>query len=112
MAAPMITKFGSAGASSASGRAAVTDHSFDLLYHEGEVPVGITYHYYWFRDQAQNGLIGDDARLNVLFYAIWIVFIFEAFNLVPLDLDALALRVGDLVRRLDQLDYLRQIAIR
>ena len=26
---------------------------------EAEVPVGITYHYYWFRDQAQNGLIGD-----------------------------------------------------
>ena len=31
---------------------------------EGEVPVGITYHYYWFRDQAQNGLIGDDAALH------------------------------------------------
>ncbi|WP_040339787.1 iron ABC transporter substrate-binding protein [Candidatus Blastococcus massiliensis] len=31
---------------------------------EGEVPVGITYHYYWFRDQAQDGLIGDDARLH------------------------------------------------
>lgn len=31
---------------------------------EGEVPIGITYHYYWFRDQAQNGLIGDDARLH------------------------------------------------
>ena len=31
---------------------------------EGEVPVGITYHYYWFRDQAQNGLIGDDAQLH------------------------------------------------
>jgi iron(III) transport system substrate-binding protein len=31
---------------------------------EGEVPVGITYHYYWYRDQAQNGLIGDDARLH------------------------------------------------
>jgi iron(III) transport system substrate-binding protein len=31
---------------------------------EGEVPVGITYHYYWFRDQAQNGLIGDDAELH------------------------------------------------
>jgi len=31
---------------------------------EGEIPVGITYHYYWFRDQAQNGLIGDDARLH------------------------------------------------
>ncbi len=33
---------------------------------EGEVPVGITYHYYWYRDQAQNGLIGDDARLHYL----------------------------------------------
>ena len=31
---------------------------------EGEVPVGITDHYYWFRDQAQNGLIGDDAELH------------------------------------------------
>ncbi|TQN42213.1 iron(III) transport system substrate-binding protein [Blastococcus colisei] len=31
---------------------------------EGEVPVGITYHYYWFRDQAQDGLIGDDAELH------------------------------------------------
>jgi iron(III) transport system substrate-binding protein len=31
---------------------------------EGEVPVGITYHYYWFRDQAQSGLVGDDARLH------------------------------------------------
>ncbi|RBY75151.1 iron ABC transporter substrate-binding protein [Blastococcus sp. TF02-09] len=31
---------------------------------EGEVPAGITYHYYWFRDQAQNGLVGDDARLH------------------------------------------------
>jgi iron(III) transport system substrate-binding protein len=31
---------------------------------EGEVPVGITYHYYWFRDQAENGLIGDDAKLH------------------------------------------------
>jgi iron(III) transport system substrate-binding protein len=31
---------------------------------EGEVPVGITYHYYWYRDQAQNGLIGDDAKLH------------------------------------------------
>jgi len=31
---------------------------------EGEVPVGITYHYYWYRDQAQNGLVGDDARLH------------------------------------------------
>lgn len=30
---------------------------------EAEIPVGITYHYYWFRDQAQNGLIGDDAAL-------------------------------------------------
>lgn len=31
---------------------------------EGEVPVGITYHYYWHRDQAQDGLIGDDAELH------------------------------------------------
>ncbi len=31
---------------------------------EGEVPVGITYHYYWYRDQAQNGLVGDDAELH------------------------------------------------
>ncbi len=31
---------------------------------EGEVPVGITYHYYWFRDQAQDGLVGDDAELH------------------------------------------------
>ena len=31
---------------------------------EGEVPVGITYHYYWHRDQAQNGLVGDDAELH------------------------------------------------
>ena len=31
---------------------------------EAEVPVGITYHYYWFRDQAQDGLIGDDAALH------------------------------------------------
>lgn len=31
---------------------------------EGEIPVGITYHYYWFRDQAQDGLIGDDAALH------------------------------------------------
>jgi iron(III) transport system substrate-binding protein len=31
---------------------------------EAEVPVGITYHYYWYRDQAQNGLVGDDAELH------------------------------------------------
>lgn len=31
---------------------------------EGEVPVGITYHYYWFRDQEQDGLVGDDAALH------------------------------------------------
>lgn len=30
---------------------------------EAEVPVGITYHYYWYRDRAQNGLVGDDAEL-------------------------------------------------
>jgi iron(III) transport system substrate-binding protein len=31
---------------------------------EGEVPVGVMYHYYWYRDQAENGLVGDDARLH------------------------------------------------
>jgi iron(III) transport system substrate-binding protein len=31
---------------------------------EGEVPVGVMYHYYWYRDQAENGLIGDDAELH------------------------------------------------
>ncbi len=31
---------------------------------EGEVEVGVMYHYYWYRDQAQNGLIGDDAALH------------------------------------------------
>lgn len=31
---------------------------------EAEVPVGITYHYYWHRDQAQDGLVGDDAALH------------------------------------------------
>jgi len=31
---------------------------------EAEVPVGVMYHYYWYRDQAENGLVGDDARLH------------------------------------------------
>jgi iron(III) transport system substrate-binding protein len=31
---------------------------------EGEVEVGVMYHYYWYRDQAQNGLVGDDAALH------------------------------------------------
>ncbi|WP_167760935.1 iron ABC transporter substrate-binding protein [Geodermatophilus sp. DF01-2] len=31
---------------------------------EGEVDVGVMYHYYWYRDQAENGLVGDDARLH------------------------------------------------
>lgn len=30
---------------------------------EGKVQVGVMYHYYWYRDQAKNGLIGDDAKL-------------------------------------------------
>lgn len=30
---------------------------------EGKVKVGVMYHYYWYRDQAKNGLIGDDAKL-------------------------------------------------
>jgi iron(III) transport system substrate-binding protein len=31
---------------------------------EGEVDVGVMYHYYWYRDQAQNGLVGDDVALH------------------------------------------------
>ena len=31
---------------------------------EAEVPVGVMYHYYWYRDQAEHGLVGDDARLH------------------------------------------------
>jgi iron(III) transport system substrate-binding protein len=31
---------------------------------EGEVDVGVMYHYYWYRDQAESGLIGDDAELH------------------------------------------------
>ena len=30
---------------------------------EGEVEVGVMYHYYWYRDRAEGGLVGDDARL-------------------------------------------------
>jgi iron(III) transport system substrate-binding protein len=31
---------------------------------ESEVDVGVMYHYYWYRDQAEGGLIGDDAKLH------------------------------------------------
>jgi iron(III) transport system substrate-binding protein len=31
---------------------------------EGEVDVGVMYHYYWYRDQAENGLVGDDVTLH------------------------------------------------
>ena len=31
---------------------------------EGRVPVGVMYHYYWYRDQAEGGLLGDDAELH------------------------------------------------
>ena len=31
---------------------------------EGEIDAGIMYHYYWYRDQAENGLQGDDAKLH------------------------------------------------
>ncbi|WP_347057328.1 iron ABC transporter substrate-binding protein [Blastococcus sp. HT6-30] len=31
---------------------------------EGEVDLGVMYHYYWYRDQAEGGLIGDDASLH------------------------------------------------
>jgi iron(III) transport system substrate-binding protein len=31
---------------------------------EGEVDVGVMYHYYWYRDQAEGGLVGDDAKLH------------------------------------------------
>ena len=31
---------------------------------EGEIDLGVMYHYYWYRDQAENGLIGDDAALH------------------------------------------------
>ncbi|MGR7026433.1 iron ABC transporter substrate-binding protein [Geodermatophilus sp. URMC 62] len=31
---------------------------------EGEIDAGIMYHYYWYRDQAENGLKGDDAALH------------------------------------------------
>jgi iron(III) transport system substrate-binding protein len=31
---------------------------------EGEIDAGIMYHYYWYRDQAENGLQGDDAELH------------------------------------------------
>jgi iron(III) transport system substrate-binding protein len=31
---------------------------------EGEIPVGVIYHYYWYRDRAANGLVGDDTELH------------------------------------------------
>jgi iron(III) transport system substrate-binding protein len=31
---------------------------------EAEVPVGVMYHYYWYRDQAESGLVGDDVELH------------------------------------------------
>src|SRR4051812_37938457 len=31
---------------------------------EGELPVGVIYHYYWYRDRAENGLVGDDTELH------------------------------------------------
>ncbi|RFU19802.1 iron ABC transporter substrate-binding protein [Geodermatophilus marinus] len=31
---------------------------------EGEIDAGVMYHYYWYRDQAENALKGDDARLH------------------------------------------------
>ncbi|WP_308123719.1 iron ABC transporter substrate-binding protein [Modestobacter marinus] len=31
---------------------------------EGEVAVGVMYHYYWYRDQAESGLVGDDVTLH------------------------------------------------
>ena len=31
---------------------------------EGETDVGVMYHYYWYRDRAESGLIGDDAELH------------------------------------------------
>jgi iron(III) transport system substrate-binding protein len=31
---------------------------------EGEIDVGVMYHYYWYRDQAENGLVGDDMELH------------------------------------------------
>jgi iron(III) transport system substrate-binding protein len=32
---------------------------------EGEIDAGVMYHYYWCRDQAENALKGDDARLHL-----------------------------------------------
>jgi iron(III) transport system substrate-binding protein len=31
---------------------------------EGEIDAGVMYHYYWYRDQAENALRGDDAALH------------------------------------------------
>jgi iron(III) transport system substrate-binding protein len=32
---------------------------------EGEIDAGVMYHYYWYRDQAENALKGDDAALHL-----------------------------------------------
>lgn len=31
---------------------------------EGEIDAGVMYHYYWYRDQAEGSLVGDDAALH------------------------------------------------
>jgi iron(III) transport system substrate-binding protein len=31
---------------------------------EGKIQTGVIYHYYWYRDRAQNGLVGDDTKLH------------------------------------------------
>jgi iron(III) transport system substrate-binding protein len=31
---------------------------------EGGIDAGVMYHYYWYRDQAEGGLVGDDAELH------------------------------------------------
>jgi iron(III) transport system substrate-binding protein len=33
---------------------------------EGEIPVGIMYHYYWYKDQAESGANSDHVRLHLL----------------------------------------------
>jgi iron(III) transport system substrate-binding protein len=31
---------------------------------EGKIQTGVIYHYYWYRDRAQHGLVGDDTKLH------------------------------------------------
>jgi iron(III) transport system substrate-binding protein len=31
---------------------------------EGQIDVGVMYHYYWYRDRAESGLVGDDTELH------------------------------------------------